>query len=478
MSSNVLDKIITNKQRELVLRKKLKPLARLKYQLTHSTRSLYDALSGQKAGYIFECKKASPSKGLINPTFDLNKITDIYKNYASAISVLTDNKYFKGSFFHLTKVKSLVQQPVLCKDFFIDTYQVYEARFFGADAILLMLSVLDDQQYKVLADVAKQLDLDVLTEVHDDKEMKRALALDAKIIGVNNRNLKNLSIDLQTTETLMEGVTDGQKKGRLFISESGISNHQQVRKLAPAVDGFLIGSSVMQQEEIENQCKSLIFGKVKICGINTPDIAQQAYKEGAIYGGLIFAKNSIRSVTLEQAIKISQSAPLQYVGVFVNHPIDQLSSIVQRLGIRIVQLHGEEDEAYIRQLKSILPNLIIWKAQGIAGVVTPQQNELISNSIESKGDRKLTQSSSPIDRYLFDSATGNQRGGNGTTFDWSSIADGAKNDVILAGGLSPDNISDASSLGTFALDINSGIEETKGVKSPEKIREIFETLRV
>ena len=474
MSTSVLEKIVANKKRELVLRKAIKPLVELKASLKSSGKSLYDALNQTGAGYIFECKKASPSRGLINRDFRLEEISEVYSRYAHAISVLTDNKFFKGSFAHLSKVRTLVKQPILCKDFFIDDYQVYEARYFGADAILLMLSVVSDKQYKQLAKTAESLNLDVLTEVHDNQEMRRAISLGAKIIGVNNRNLNDLSIDLRTTERLMEGLSEQDKKGRLFISESGISSHQQVKRLAPQVDGFLIGSSIMQNSQIEAQCKSLIYGKIKICGITSPEIAKTAHDKGATYGGLIFAPESIRKVELEKALEITKAAPLTYVGVFVNETIDKICSIVNQLSLSIVQLHGDEDDSYIKELKMQLPNVHIWKAKGIHDKISQQQIK----EFEEQNQRTSTQKLSTIDRLLLDSANGDKRGGNGTCFDWKSLTDDVTEQVILAGGLSPDNITVAASLGAFALDVNSGVEAIKGTKSTEKIEALFDRLRI
>ena len=152
---------------------------------------------------FWNAKKASPSKGLIRENFDLDEIIQAYSPYAACISVLTDEKYFQGKFEYLEYVRSRVTQPVINKDFFIDPYQIYLARYHNADAVLLMLSVLDDTQYTELAALAEQYQLDVLTEVSNEPEVLRACALKAKIIGINNRNLRDLSTDLATTERLV-----------------------------------------------------------------------------------------------------------------------------------------------------------------------------------------------------------------------------------------------------------------------------------
>ena len=333
--------------------------------------------------------------GLINPTYDLDKILSIYREYASAISVLTDNKYFKGSFAHLKKVTTTVKQPVICKDFFIEPYQVYEARYYGADAILLMLSVLSDKEYRELSDIAKKLNMGVLTEVHDSTEMQRAINLQATIIGINNRNLKDLSIDLKTTETLIAEVPDNIKKGTLFISESGIETHHQIKQLSPLVNGFLIGSSIMAKKDTAQQCKSLIYGNVKICGLTDANSAIVAAKNGAIYGGLIFYSNSPRFVNKKQAAEIIKSAELNYVAVFVNETLGNIIETVTNLKIGIVQLHGDESLDFISLLKLELPNCRIWKAIKVKQKLSEDEQSLLNSSLI---DRLLLDTFDPIDR--------------------------------------------------------------------------------
>lgn len=190
--AEVLAKIVRDKYQWVAERKKTQPLETFQADLTPSDRSFYQALSGDKTAFIMECKKASPSKGLIRADFDLDYIASVYNKHASAISVLTDEKYFQGQFEFLPRVRNQVSQPVLCKDFMVDSYQVYLARHYSADAILLMLSVLSDEEYQTLAEVAHSLNMGVLTEVSNEEELHRAVALGAKVIGINNRNLRDL----------------------------------------------------------------------------------------------------------------------------------------------------------------------------------------------------------------------------------------------------------------------------------------------
>ncbi len=191
MQETVLNKIVRDKAQWVAARKQQQPLASFQNEIVPSERSFYHALQGARTAFILECKKASPSKGLIRENFDPVEIASVYKDFASAISVLTDEQYFQGSFDFLPLVSKTVSQPVLCKDFMIDPYQIYLARHYQADAILLMLSVLDDEQYRQLAAVAHSLNMGVLTEVISEEELQRAVQLEAKVIGINNRDLRD-----------------------------------------------------------------------------------------------------------------------------------------------------------------------------------------------------------------------------------------------------------------------------------------------
>lgn len=456
--SNVLAQIVDYKHTEVAQRKKQLPLNQFKAQLKKSQRSLFQALSSQHSDFIFECKKASPSKGLIRENFNLEEILQQYKDYASAISVLTDKRYFQGDFSYLTQASQQVTQPILCKDFFVDEYQVYEARYYGADAILLMLSVLTDDKYQQLAEVAQSLNLDVLTEVHDEDEIDRAIALDAKIIGINNRNLKDLSIDIATTEKLVKRLANSQLNDRLLISESGINNHQEVKRLAPLVNGFLIGSSIMAQPDIRSQCKALIYGQIKICGITRVEDAITVDQNGGTYAGFIFQEKSKRYLDLSKAKKICQSVPLKYVGVFVDAPIKVVVQHAEQLNLFAIQLHGHESNDYIAELRLALPKTKIWKAIHVDNTIEFDRNP-------------------QIDCYLLDTFSAQQSGGTGISFDWDLLQNIRRDDLILAGGITPENIQLAISQNTYAVDLSSGVELSPGVKDANKIHSIFNQAR-
>ncbi len=451
--AQVLAKIIADKQLWLEEQKQSFPYEHFQGQLQPAERNFYDALSQGKTAFILECKKASPSKGLIRDDFDLDYIASTYADYANVISVLTDEKYFQGSFEFLPKVKALTSQPILCKDFIIDPYQIYLARSYQADAILLMLSVLDDAQYDELSRLAHSLNMGVLTEVSNQTELERAIALNAKVIGINNRNLRDLSIDLNRTKVLAPQIP----KDRIIISESGIHTHQQVRDLAQFANGFLIGSSLMAESNLEQAVRKVLLGENKVCGLTSASNAHNAYQAGAIYGGLIFVEKSPRYINIDQAKAVINGAPLSYVGVFQNHDVEDIVHIATSLCLSAVQLHGNESQCYVKKLRSLLPhNIEIWKAYGV-------QNTLPKLFVQH------------IDKHLFDAQVGTQLGGTGESFDWQLLS--SQNNILLAGGIGPDNAKTASELGCLGLDINSGVESSPGEKDQHKLQAVFAAIK-
>jgi indole-3-glycerol phosphate synthase/phosphoribosylanthranilate isomerase len=459
--ANILEKIVADKRIEIEQRKIDFPLNEFKESLVPTQKDMYAALDRKQgcshAGFILECKKASPSKGLIREKFDPKAICQIYDKYAAAISVLTDEKYFQGTFEYLKIVTDTVNCPVLNKDFFVDEYQVHLARYYGADAILLMLSVLTDDEYKKLSAIAEQYNLAVLTEISNDEERDRAIELGAKLIGINNRNLRDLSTDIARTFDYAPTLP----ADRIVISESGIYTNEQVRELAPAVDGFLVGSSIMAEDDIDLACRKLIYGNNKVCGLTQAQYAQNAVDEGAQFGGLIFAEKSPRYISTEQAQTIvEQVSSLNYVGVFVNHAVEEVAKLARNLNLFAVQLHGSESQGYIDTLRKLITNKCqIWKALSVESEVPnfPQNTQ----------------------RYILDG----KNAGSGETFNWRALAESEQslNHCFLAGGLSINNIEQAinqqTTLDLFGLDLNSGVESSPGVKSREKLQQVFAAIR-
>lgn len=451
MQETVLNHIVRDKALWIEERKQRQPLSSFQQQLTPSSRSFYHALQGARTAFILECKKASPSKGVIREDFDPVAIAEIYKDYASAVSVLTDEKYFQGSFDFLPLVSAAITQPVLCKDFIIDPWQIYLARYYQADAILLMLSVLDDEQYRQLAAVAHSLEMGVLTEISNEAELTRALALGAKVVGINNRDLRDLSVDLNRTRQLAPRLGHGVT----VISESGINSYAQVRELSHFANGFLIGSALMGEEDLHLAVRRVLLGENKVCGLTKPEDAQAAWQAGAVYGGLIFAAGSPRQLTLAAAQPIAAATPLRYVGVFRNAPLGDIVTYAEALSLHAVQLHGQEDQAYIDALRTRLPQrTAIWKALSVGSALPARTLQHVT-------------------RYVFD----NGAGGTGHAFDWSLLTGETLDNVLLAGGLGADNCVSAAQAGCAGLDFNSGVESAPGVKDAEKIAAVFQTLR-
>ncbi|WP_335912094.1 MULTISPECIES: bifunctional indole-3-glycerol-phosphate synthase TrpC/phosphoribosylanthranilate isomerase TrpF [Shewanella] len=460
--SNVLERIVATKQQHIEALKLHFPEDNLTPKT--SDRSLYQALSAKGAGFILECKKASPSKGLIRKDFDPVAIADVYSRYASAVSVLTDEAFFQGDFRYLPKVRARIKQPVLCKDFFVSPYQVKLAAHQGADAILLMLSVLSDEQYRLLASEAEQYALDTLTEVSNEEELKRALALGAPIIGINNRNLRDLSTDLAMTEYLAPKIPEG----TLIISESGIYSREDVRRLSPLVDGFLVGSSLMAEADLDLACRRLIYGNNKVCGLTREQDLLDAAKSGAVYGGLIFAAKSPRCVSRAHAAELcrynaEQPRKLAMVGVFVNESPAQMAELANELKLSALQLHGSESSEDIAKLKQLLEQnghqAEIWKAVpvNVDGGELPALPE-------------------GADRYLYDSKSGDNFGGTGRHFDWQQRL-AQRERAMLAGGLSPGNAALAATQGFFGLDFNSGVESAPGIKDRAALQAVFKQLK-
>ncbi|WP_335910070.1 bifunctional indole-3-glycerol-phosphate synthase TrpC/phosphoribosylanthranilate isomerase TrpF [Shewanella indica] len=460
--SNVLERIVATKQQHIEALKLRFPEENLTPKT--SDRSLYQALSAKGAGFILECKKASPSKGLIRKDFDPVAIADVYSRYAAAVSVLTDEAFFQGDFRYLPKVRARIKQPVLCKDFFVSPYQVKLAAHQGADAILLMLSVLSDEQYRLLASEAEQYALDTLTEVSNEEELKRALALGAPIIGINNRNLRDLSTDLAMTEYLAPKIPEG----TLIISESGIYSREDVRRLSPLVDGFLVGSSLMAEADLDLACRRLIYGNNKVCGLTREQDLLDAAKSGAVYGGLIFAAKSPRYVSRAHAAELcrynaEQPRKLAMVGVFVNESPAQMAELANELKLNALQLHGSESSEDIAKLKQLLEQnghqAEIWKAVpvNVDGGELPTLPE-------------------GADRYLYDSKSGDNFGGTGKHFDWQQRL-AQRERAMLAGGLGPENAALAATQGFFGLDFNSGVESTPGIKDRAALQAVFKQLK-
>ncbi|MFA5983653.1 MAG: indole-3-glycerol phosphate synthase TrpC [Methylococcaceae bacterium] len=260
-SPDILKKILQTKTEEVAHRKLRMPIADLKAfsDEVERPRGFYNALQykvlSKKPAIIAEIKKASPSQGVIREDFNPILIAQDYAMYgATCLSVLTDKNYFQGSEVYLQMVRERCPLPVLRKDFMIDLYQIHEARALGADCILLIVAALEDQQMQELASTAVELGMDVLVEVHDAAEMERALILDTPLIGINNRNLRTFSTNLDTTINLKTMVP----ADKLIITESGIHTPEDVALMVnQGIYAFLVGEAFMRAESPGQKMKGL-----------------------------------------------------------------------------------------------------------------------------------------------------------------------------------------------------------------------------
>lgn len=474
-------------------------------------------LRQQDFNFICEVKKASPSKGIIAEDFPY---LDIAKEYevagAAAISVLTEPDFFKGDKKYLQEIASTVKIPVLRKDFIIDEYQIYQAKVWGASAILLICACLDVPTLTKFRELADSLGLSSLVEAHDEHEVQMAIDCGARIIGVNNRNLKDFTVDVQNSVRLRNLVQDDV----IFVSESGLETPEDIQVLRDNNIGVaLMGETFMRSP---NKVKKLayLYGptyytpKVKMCGISKVETIPAVVEAKPDYMGLVFAPSK-RQVTVDQAKILVSELHKQYanrynrdavqwsndviqvgtitdalqegtatgdahegmltstenasptlihqeaiktVGVFVNETLDNLVSIATEANLDVVQLHGDEDEAFIQSLKE-RTNVEVWKAV----------------QIRSAADAEAWIDSS-ADMLLFDAYHKDERGGTGEVFDWSCL-DEFERPFMLAGGIDSTNVARAiRTVRPYGIDISSGIE-TDGVKDDEKIKAFANIVR-
>ena len=514
----ILDKIVAATENRVKETKEKLPFTELQQQVEKMPVTkdfpFEQALQELDFNFICEVKKASPSKGIIAEDFPY---LDIARDYemagAAAISVLTEPEFFLGSPQYLQEIAETVHIPVLRKDFIIDEYQIYEAKLWGASAILLIAAILDDERMARFHKLADSLGVSCLVEAHDETEVLRAVNIGARIIGVNNRNLKDFTVDVNNSIRLRNLVDDSV----IFVSESGLDTAADIQRLRDnKIHAALMGESFMRSNNkiaklaelygpmrpkcsIHNNTERDRFGaehtsnievpsaptvdedtqssyevKVKFCGITKEDTVPVLLETEPDYVGFIFAPSK-RQVTVEQAQSITRSLQdsinttsgnkcCSQVGVFVNETIPTIVEIAKAVPLSVVQLHGDETIAYIESLRihvqeEQLESIEIWKAV----------------QVHTKEDI-MQWEQAPIDGLVVDAYSKEERGGTGKTIDWS-LLDDVQVPYYLAGGIGLHNVARAiRRLQPYGLDMSSSLE-INGQKDANTIRTMSQLIK-
>jgi indole-3-glycerol phosphate synthase/phosphoribosylanthranilate isomerase len=450
---------------------------------------------GGPARLIAEVKRASPSKGLLAERFDPVARARAYTaGGAAAISVLTEPDFFLGSLDDLSAVRAAVDAPVLRKDFLLDPYQVYEARAAGADAVLLICALLDDATLRDLLALARSLEMEALIEAHNADEARRAVAAGADVIGVNSRDLRTFAVDSDVVRRLRPLVS----ADRIFVAESGIGDVLgAARARVFGADAILVGEALMRSEAPEKLARGLSSAPggamaqffsatgdpyVKICGLKTAEQVRAVIELGAEAFGLVFA-SSRRQVTPEHARTLVEAAcshsalapplprkgegvrgrgPLA-IGVFVNEPVERIAAIAATVGLDAVQLSGDESPETCTMVANTtgLPVLRAFRLR-TADDLTLLDEYALAGAI----------------LMLDTPANDGSYGGTGQTGDWRLAAEAARRwPIILAGGLTPDNLAAAlTAVAPRGVDVSSGVE-TDGAKDATKIAHFLRVAR-
>ena len=514
----ILDKIVAATEKRVKEAKEKLSLPELQQQVERMPITkdfpFEQALQELDFNFICEVKKASPSKGIIAEEFPYLEIAKDYEMAgAAAISVLTEPDFFLGSPQYLQEIAEAVHIPVLRKDFIIDEYQIYEAKLWGASAILLIAAILDDDTMRRFHELADSLGLSCLVEAHDETEVLRAVSIGARIIGVNNRNLKDFTVDVNNSIRLRNLVDDSV----IFVSESGLDTAEDIQCLRDNnIHAALMGESFMRSTDkvaklaelygpirhnsfLGNDLDLDVLGKksackaedlpisevtdtilleaepvtepkyevkVKFCGITKEDTVPVLLDTKPDYVGFVFAPSK-RQVTVEQAQFITRSLQdglkttsgakcISCVGVFVNETIPTIVEIAKAVPLSVVQLHGDETITYIETLRNQLQeqqleSVEIWKAIQVQG----------------KEDI-LPWEQAPIDGLVVDAYSKEERGGTGKIIDWS-LLEGVQVPYYLAGGIGLHNVARAiRRLQPYGLDMSSSLE-INGQKDAKKM---------
>ena len=472
---NILDRIVRTKRGEVrALRSARAELARAARSAPppRDFRAALRKPSGEVA-IIAEVKRRSPGAGSIREDLDPSDLAAEYAGSgASAISVLTDRTYFGGGLDDLRRVRARVRRPVLRKDFLIDPVQLDESRAAGADAVLLIVRILEDPLLGELLSGARELGMGALVEVHDAAELERALAAGADVVGINNRDLSTFRSSVAVTLELVRRIPPDV----VVISESGLATREDLATVGAAgADAVLMGEALLRSPRPGDAVAALTgvpcgpraatgpvpLPEVKICGITRPADGRLAAQAGATWVGTVLTPGFSRSVDIPTARAVAEAAGIPLVILLVDPTLDEAVEAARATGASVVQLHGREDPDTVARLRASGP-WTVWKAAPV---------------------RDAADALTALDRYgaeadglLFDGWHEKLPGGTGTRFPWRSLA-GIRDRFapgqrfVAAGGLNPGNVAAAVSiLDPHVVDASSGVERRVGVKDPAKVR--------
>ena len=458
----ILDQLAAHARQRVAADQEKHSLHELKARCKEAGRAggerFFQAMKRPGMSFICEVKKASPSKGIIAPSFPY---LDIARDYAAAgadaVSCLTEPMWFLGSDQIFTEIRQTISLPMIRKDFTVSEYQIYQARLMGADCVLLICALLDTATIAKYLRLCDELGLSALVEAHDEREIRSAIAAGARMIGVNNRNLKDFSVDFTNAARLRRPHSAGSGVcGRERRGPACRRGRPQVHRSGRGAHGGGPHACQRQGGHAGRPAGGIEMTKIKLCGLSRPEDIAAANEVNPDYIGFVFAPKSKRYVSPTQAAQLKQQlAPgIQAVGVFVKEDPETVVHLLEDGVIDVAQLHGGESEAYIRTLRQHTHKPIMQAFR-----------------VDTPADLEKAQASS-ADYILLDSGDG----GTGETFDWSLLA-GATRPYFLAGGLDPENVGGAvEKLKPYAVDVSSGIE-TDGTKDPEKMRSFVRAVR-
>jgi len=473
----ILDDIFAHKRKEVARQKQAHPPEAVQAKAAQANPARDFALALRRhptsPALIAEIKRASPSRGLLAPDLDPPDLARTYQqNGAAAISVLTDERFFQGHLDYLKTIREEVALPILRKDFIFDTYQIYEARAAGADAVLLIAAMLSEEELHSLYKLTRKLGMTALVEVHDEAELKRALKLRPRLVGVNNRDLRTFQVDLETTARLRPLIP----ADVMLVAESGIHTPADVARLRRiGADAMLVGESLVTAEYIGAKVRALTRREmsVKICGITTLEDALAAIEAGADMLGFNFYEPSPRYISSPDCARIAtalrdRGASVATVGVFVNKPPEEVASILDSCGLDLAQLSGDEGPEHLDALGERYPGI----GRAFKGI---RPSTLAQAQADAGRYARRTKPPS----LLVDAHSPGKYGGAGQTGDWSlARALASEYQLLLAGGLRPENVAEAiAQVRPWGVDVASGVESSPGRKDADKMAAFVQAAR-